>query len=110
MAITRQIIFIAKRDCIEELKALLSATIKDSKKEDGCLMYQVFQTKNNPVEFIAIDSWESEEALNKHYETSHYSHFINNFNEINQKQYKNDFFFNLILKLTIVSFRLNPDM
>ena len=42
MAITRQIIFLAKRDCIEELKALLKSTIE---------------------------------------ETSHYSYFINNFNQ-----------------------------
>lgn len=83
MAITRQIIFIAKRDCIEELKALLTATIEDSKKENGCLMYQVFQTKNNPVEFIAIDSWENEEALDKHYESEHYLHFLNNFKQYN---------------------------
>ena len=83
MAITRQIIFLAKRDCIEELKALLKSTIEASKKEQGCLMYEVFQTKNNPVEFIVIDSWESEEALNKHYETPHYSNFINNFKQYN---------------------------
>ncbi|MDD3055647.1 MAG: hypothetical protein PHE16_07165 [Aliarcobacter sp.] len=57
MAITRQIIFLAKKDCIEELKALFKSTI--------------------------IDSLESEEALNKHYETPHYSHFINNFNQYN---------------------------
>ncbi|MFA9240125.1 MAG: putative quinol monooxygenase [Candidatus Paceibacteria bacterium] len=78
MAITRQIIFLAKKDCIEELKALLKSTIEETKKEEGCLMYEVFQTKNNPVEFIVIDSWESEEALNKHYETSHYTHHKSN--------------------------------
>ena len=83
MAITRQIIFLAKKDCIEELKELLNSTIKDSKKEEGCLMYEVFQTKSNLVEFIVIDSWESEEALNKHYETAHYSHFLNNFKQYN---------------------------
>lgn len=83
MAITRQIIFLAKRDCIEELKELLKSTIEETKKEEGCLMYEVFQTKSNPVEFIVIDSWESEEALNKHYETAHYSNFINNFKQYN---------------------------
>jgi quinol monooxygenase YgiN len=83
MAITRQIIFLAKRDCIEELKALLKATIKKSKEEEGCLMYEVFQTKNNPVEFIVIDSWKNEVALNKHYESEHYLHFINNFKQYN---------------------------
>ena len=83
MAITRQIIFLAKKDCIEELKALLKQTIKDSKEEQGCLMYEVFQTKSNPIEFIVIDSWENEEALNKHYETTHYSNFINNFKRYN---------------------------
>lgn len=83
MRITRQIIFLAKKDCIEELKALLSGTIKDSKKESGCLMYEAFQTKNNPIEFIVIDSWENEEALNKHYESEHYLHFLNNFKQYN---------------------------
>lgn len=83
MTITRQIIFLAKRDCIEELKTLLQGTIKDTKKENGCLMYEVFQTKNNPVEFIVIDSWKSEEVLNKHYESEHYLHFINNFKQYN---------------------------
>jgi len=83
MTITRQIIFLAKRDCIEELKALLKSTIEKSKEEEGCLLYQVFQTKNNPVEFIVIDSWKNEEALNKHYESEHYLHFINNFQQYN---------------------------
>ena len=83
MAITRQIIFLAKRDCIEELKELLKSTIEETKKEEGCLMYEVFQTKSNPVEFIVIDSWDSEEALNKHYETPHYSNFINKFKQYN---------------------------
>ena len=83
MTITRQIIFLAKRDCIEELKALLKTTVKPSKEEDGCLQYDVFQTKNNLVEFIVIDSWENKEALDKHYETEHYSHFINNFKQYN---------------------------
>jgi quinol monooxygenase YgiN len=83
MAITRQIIFLAKKDCIEEFKELIKSTIENSKKEKGCLMYDVFHTKNNPVEFIVIDSWEDEEALNKHYETEHYLHFINNFKQYN---------------------------
>ena len=83
MAITRQIIFLAKKDCIEELKALLKSTIEESKKEEGCLMYEVFYFFSNLVEFIVIDSWGSEEALNKHYETAHYSHFLNNFKQYN---------------------------
>ena len=83
MAITRQIIFLAKRDCIEELKALLKTTIQKSKEEQGCLMYEAFQTKNNPVEFIVIDSWENKEALDSHYESEHYLHFINNFKQYN---------------------------
>ena len=83
MTITRQIIFIAKKDCIEEFKSLLKSTIEDTKKEEGCLMYEVFQTKNNLVEFIVIDSWKNEELLNKHYESEHYLHFINNFKQYN---------------------------
>ena len=83
MAITRQIKFLAKRDCIVKLKDLLKSAIKDSKEEEGCLMYEVFQTKNNPVEFIVIDSWENEEALNMHNESEHYLYFINNFKQYN---------------------------
>ena len=70
-------------DLIKQKQDLLTKSIEETKKEEGCLIYEVFQTKSNPVEFIVIDSWESEEALNKHYETPHYSHFINNFNQYN---------------------------
>lgn len=83
MPITRQIIFLAKRDCIEEFKILIKNTIEKTKQEEGCLMYDVFQTKNNPVEFIVIDSWKDEESLNKHYESEHYLYFINNFKQYN---------------------------
>ena len=83
MSITRQIIFLAKKDCIEELKELLKTTIIDTKKEKGCLIYEVFQTINNPVEFIVIDSWKDEESLKKHYESKHYLNFINNFKQYN---------------------------
>ena len=83
MTITRQIIYLAKRDCIEELKALLKTTIQASKEEEGCLLYDVYQTKTNIVEFIVMQSRKDEDALRSHYKTAHYLHFKENFNQYN---------------------------
>lgn len=81
MTITRQIIFLAKRDCIEELKALLKILLENSRNEDGCLKFDIYQTKNNLVEFILMESWENEDALSSYFKSVAYLDFKEKFNE-----------------------------
>jgi len=72
MTITKRVTFIAKSDGIEKMKELLSAMVKPSKAEDGCLFYEIVQYKDKPEKFMAVETWRDEKALDGHKASDHY--------------------------------------
>lgn len=79
MRITKNVIFIAKEDCVAELKALLKTMVDASKAEDGCELYEIFQVKAEPTKFVVIETWRDEAALKGHQLSAHYAHYKANF-------------------------------
>ncbi len=75
MIITKNVIFVAKDDAIEELKALLTDMVKPSQAEKGCLLYEIYQKKEAPNTFVVIETWEDEAALEGHKNSTHYAHY-----------------------------------
>ncbi|AGV72508.1 putative quinol monooxygenase [Lactococcus cremoris] len=47
---------------LEEIQNLISA----SKQEIGCLEYSLYESVNTQLEFVMIENWESQEAIEKH--------------------------------------------
>ena len=90
MVITKKVTFIAKEDSIEQMKNLLKTMIQASKDEKGCLVYEIFQFKNKPSEFLVVESWENEEALEGHKNSSHYKHYKSNFEPFCADKYSDD--------------------
>lgn len=72
-AITKRVTFIAKEGCEAKMKELLTAMVEPSKKEPGVVFYDIFQCLENRRKFYAVESWESEEALEGHKHTAHYA-------------------------------------
>ena len=72
MTITKRVTFIAKPNGIEKMKELLSAMVVPSKAEKGCLFYEIVQYENKKEKFMAIETWENEEALDGHKASAHY--------------------------------------
>jgi quinol monooxygenase YgiN len=81
MQITKTVTFIAKDDSIEELKSLLKTMVEPSKNENGCLMYDIFQVKEDLKKFIVIESWIDDEALEGHKHSEHYKYYKANFEQ-----------------------------
>ncbi len=46
-----------------------SGTVAAIRAEDGNLKYEYFYPKNDPETVLLIDSWESQEAIDKHHAT-----------------------------------------
>jgi len=44
-----------------------------SKEEVGCLNYNIYQYKDEPKKFMAVETWASDEALEGHKHSSHYA-------------------------------------
>jgi len=66
----------AKADKVEELKALLSALIEPTHKDDGCIVYELLQNTGKPTDFTFVEEWTSAAALDAHLKTDHVTHAL----------------------------------
>jgi len=90
MSITKNVFFVAHEDKIEELKALLEAMVEASRAEEGCLLYNIYQTDNDPKTFVVIETWESNAALDGHKNSAHYKHYKANFEPYAANKWSNE--------------------
>ncbi len=90
MTITKRVTFIAKPDGIEKMKELLSAMVKPSKAEDGCLFYEIVQYKDKPEKFMAVETWRDEAALDGHKASAHYAIYKSSYEPYCQDKYTDE--------------------
>ncbi len=55
----------------EALKEVCLGLIDPSRKDKGCISYNLYQDKSNPGKFTFIEQWESQELLDAHLQTPH---------------------------------------
>ncbi|MDN6397699.1 MAG: antibiotic biosynthesis monooxygenase [Alkalibacterium sp.] len=58
--------FYIKKDEKESFLAAVKPLIESSRKEKGCLAYNLFESFEDPNHFVMIENWESQEAINEH--------------------------------------------
>jgi len=87
MTITKEVIFVAKDENIEELKALLKTMIEPSQASPGCLLYEIYQMDDKPTTFVVIESWRDEAALNGHKNSAHYNHYKSHYEPFTAEKY-----------------------
>lgn len=61
----------AKKDKVGEVKTILRGLIGPTRKEKGCITYELLQNKVDPADFTFVEEWESDAALDAHLETDH---------------------------------------
>ncbi len=90
MSLIKKVVFIAKNGSIYELKSLLETMIEASRAEEGCELYNIYQIKDKPNTFVVIESWESEDALKGHQNSSHYIYYKSNYKKYTADKYSNE--------------------
>ena len=58
-------------DKATELKNVCLGLIEPTRKESGCISYELYQDTTNPGRFTFIEEWESQEHLDVHLKTPH---------------------------------------
>jgi quinol monooxygenase YgiN len=58
-------------DKAAELKNVCLRLIEPTRKESGCISYELYEDNNNPGRFTFIEEWESQEHLDVHLKTPH---------------------------------------
>ena len=62
---------VALPETVEQLRPVLFELAAQSRKENGCNAYKIFQSQSDPLEFLCYESWASNAALDAHLATAH---------------------------------------
>jgi quinol monooxygenase YgiN len=63
--------FIAAAGKSDELKKVAQALIEPTRKEPGCIRYELLQNQANPADLTFVEEWASGAALDVHMGTPH---------------------------------------
>lgn len=67
--VTAQVL--AKAEFTAEVRHECLVLVEPSRREKGCLSYELFQSDDNPNLFIFFECWASREDLERHLESPH---------------------------------------
>ena len=90
MTITKKVTFIAKKEGVNKIKKLLSAMVVPSKAEEGCIFYEIFQCKDRPEKFFAVETWRDEAALDGHRASEHYKIYKSSYEQYCEDKYSDE--------------------
>ncbi|MDB4766109.1 antibiotic biosynthesis monooxygenase [bacterium] len=65
----------AKADKVDLVKAELEKLIATTRKEAGCVQYDLHQDNENPTHFLFFENWESRELWQAHMGSQHLKDF-----------------------------------
>ena len=55
----------------EEYLKYAEKVVAETRKEKGCIVYQCCQSNEDPLKFVMLENWESNEFLEAHMQTGH---------------------------------------
>lgn len=63
----------AKADHVAQVREILSALVEPTRRESGCLSYELLQNSSDPADFVFVEKWASAAAEQAHFATPHIS-------------------------------------
>ena len=66
----------AQSDKMEKILELNKELVAETRKEEGCITYEVFLNVNDPSVYTMIEEWESRENLDAHMQSEHFKRII----------------------------------
>ncbi|QIQ22073.1 putative quinol monooxygenase [Zophobihabitans entericus] len=68
-------IFTVKPEYDKEFRVEFKKIVEASRKEAGCVRYDLNQDTKNPLVYVFTESWASQQAIDEHNVTEHFKHF-----------------------------------
>ena len=65
----------AKTEKVEQVKSELVKLIETTRKEDGCIQYDLHQDNDRPEVFLFYENWESRDLWQTHMSNTHLAEF-----------------------------------
>lgn len=84
------ITIIAKSKVIEnkivDFKRLAEKLVEDSRKEEGCVSYGLYQDINDKCNFTFIEVWRDSEAIELHNNSKHFTSIVPQLGQLREEQ------------------------
>jgi quinol monooxygenase YgiN len=80
--------FKAKEGKTEEVKQALSSLIAPTRREEGCISYDLHQSHDDPSQFMFYETWESKAAIDNHMQTPHIGAVVSRVDELVEQPYE----------------------
>ena len=68
----------------EDFLVLAKKMVKGSRKEKGCISYNLYEDIKNPDVFIVIEEWEDETAIQNHNTSKHFTEIVPEMGKLRQ--------------------------
>ena len=63
---------VAREDSIDKVRAVLVALVEPSRREQGCVSYELLQNSADAKDLTVVEEWTTDTALSSHLETAHF--------------------------------------
>lgn len=67
---------VAKKGSVENVRNELLKLVTPTRKEHGCIEYNLHQDNDDPAVFVFYETWESLACLEKHMNTGHFTEYV----------------------------------
>lgn len=68
--------FQVRNDKLSDFTKLCNELIKESRKEEGCVSYHLQQNTEKENQFVFVEEWKSNEAIEKHNSSEHFTKIV----------------------------------
>ena len=75
-----------KEDKVEACKAIIVGLVEETRKEEGCIVYELYQDIKNKNVLTFIEEWESMDALKRHMNSKHFLESMPKITAIQEKE------------------------
>ena len=71
-----------KEGFLPEALELYRELVAETRKEEGCISYELFEELDHPHSLTLIEEWETLEDLHLHTQTPHFTHLVGKLSRI----------------------------
>ena len=71
-----------KEGFLPEALELYRELVAETRKEEGCISYELFEELDHPHSLTLIEEWETLEDLHLHTQTPHFTHLVGKLSKI----------------------------
>ena len=68
---------VAKKEFVEIVKSELLKLVPPTRKEAGCIEYNLHQDNEDPAVFVFYETWGSLASLENHMNSEHFKNYVN---------------------------------